>query len=234
MALVDGLQGVRSAVALQMGLHLVTPAMTRFKSGLHLPEMLKAMGKHTLTARLEKTGWQSKIFDSALRMLPAEESCTSPVCRRITFMYGPLYEHEQLNRPMHEAIHELFGVTSLKAFEQLARMVRQGHAVKADGGTYMRNLDRLAIPITYIHGESNRCFLPESTNKTFEALVQENGRDFYKRIVIPGYGDVDCMIGKNAARDVYPLILAHLRSRQVQSHHANPRSGGSRPSPVNS
>jgi len=31
--------------------------MARLKSGLHLPEMLKAMGKHTLTARLEKTGW---------------------------------------------------------------------------------------------------------------------------------------------------------------------------------
>ena len=216
MALVEGMQGVRSAVCLQMGLHLLTPTMTRLKSGLHLPEMLKAMGKHTLTARLEKTGWQSRIFDATLRMLPAEDSCTSRVCRRITFMYGPLYEHEQLNRPMHDAIHELFGVTSLSAFDQLARMVRHGHAVRMDGATYLKNLDRLGLPITFIHGEKNHCFLPESTKATYDALVKANGPELYNRVVVPGYGDVDCVIGKHASRDVYPLILAHLRSPAVQ------------------
>jgi cholesterol oxidase len=216
MALVEGLQGVRSAVCLQMGLHLVTPPMTRLKSGLHVPEMLKAMGKHTLTARLEKSGWQSKIFDATLRMLPTEDSCTSRVCRRITFMYGPLYEHEQLSRAMHDAIHELFGVTSLSAFEQLARMVRQGHAVKMDGATYLKNLDRLAMPITFIHGENNRCFLPESTKATYDALVKANGAELYRRIVVPGYGDIDSIIGKHASHDVYPLSLTHLRSPLLQ------------------
>jgi cholesterol oxidase len=65
--------------------------MSRVKSGLHLPNVLKAMGKQSLTARVERRGWQSKVFDAALQMLPVEESCTSRVCRRITFMYGPLY-----------------------------------------------------------------------------------------------------------------------------------------------
>jgi cholesterol oxidase len=150
-------------------------------------------------------------------MLPAEETCTSPVCRRITFMYGPLYEHEQLNRAVHDSVHELFGVTSLSAFDQLARMVRQGHAVKTDGATYLKNLDRLAIPITYLHGEKNRCFLPSSTLTTFDALAQANGPQHYHRVVIADYGDIDCIIGKNASRDVFPLILAHLRSPAVKA-----------------
>jgi len=217
MALIEGLKGVRSAVCLQMGLHLVTPPLARFKSGLHLPEVLKAFGKQSLTARTEMTGWQSRIFDTALRMLPAEETCNNPVCRRITFMYGPLFEHEQLNRTMHDGIHELFGVTSLSAFDQLARMVRAGHAVKMDGSTYMRNLDRLAIPITYLHGENNRCFLPSSTQDTLDALAKENGPQLYHRVVVPDYGDIDCIIGKYAARDVFPLILAHLRSPAVKA-----------------
>jgi cholesterol oxidase len=218
MALVDGLHGVRSAVCLQMGLHLVTPPMSRVKSGLYLPNMLKAIGKQSLTARVERRGWQSKVFDAALQMLPVEESCTSRVCRRITFMYGPLYEHDQLNRATHDVIHELFGVTSLSAFDQLARMVRRGHAVRTDGGTYLRNLERLALPITYIHGDRNKCFLPESTEKTFDALGAANGRDRYRRVVVPGYGDVDCVIGKNAVRDVFPLILEHLRPSAVPSY----------------
>ena len=221
MALVEGLQGVRSAVCLQMGLHLLTPTMARLKSGLHLPEVLKAFGKQTLTARTGGQGWQARVFDAALRILPAEETCTSPVCRRITFMYGPLYEHEQINRAVHEAIHELFGVTSLSAFDQLAGMVRQGHAVKTDGATYLKDLDRLALPITYLHGEKNRCFLPSSTQATIDALSTANGPAHYNRVVVTGYGDIDCIIGKHAARDVFPLILAHLRSPAVQASGAD-------------
>ena len=232
MAIIEGLQGVRSAVCLQMGLHLVTPSMARLKSGLHVPEMLKAIGKQSLTARVESHGWKARIFDAALRMLPTEESCTSPVCRRITFMYGPLYEHSQLNRPVHDAIHELFGVTSLTVFEQLARMVRQGHAVRADGSTYLQSLERLAMPMTYIHGECNRCFLPGSTQLTFDLLSKTNGGDLYRRILVPGYGDIDCVIGKHASRDVFPLILNHLRSHIGPAHAATSNAADTAPSPA--
>ena len=92
-------------------------------------------------------------------------------------------------------------------------MVRQGHAVRSDGTTYLRELDRLAIPITFLHGEENECFLPESTRATFEMLCEANGAQDYRHTVVPGYGDVDCLIGKNAVRDVYPLILEHLKAR---------------------
>jgi cholesterol oxidase len=147
-------------------------------------------------------------------------------------MYGPLYEHEQLNRPVHDAIHEMFGVTSLTVFEQLARMVRLGHAVKTDGTTYLRDLERLAIPITYIHGEVNRCFLPASTQATFDLLSKTNGGDRYRRIVVPGYGDIDCVIGKNAAHDVFPLILNHLQAQTGQAYDAAASNAPSAPSPA--
>jgi cholesterol oxidase len=232
MALIEGLQGVRSAVCLQMGMHLITPSMARLKSGLHLPDVLKAFGKQSLTARTNLKGWQSRIFDTALRLLPAEESCTNPVCRRITFMYGPMYEHEQLNRPVHDGLHELFGVTSLSAFNQLARMVRLGHAVKTDGTSYLHDLERLAIPITYLHGENNHCFLPSSTLATYDVLASANGAQHYQRIVIPDYGDIDCLIGKHADRDVFPLILEHLRSRAAQPFDANTNTTDELPSPA--
>jgi cholesterol oxidase len=215
MALVEGMQGVRSAVCMQAGLHLVTPTVSRVKAGLHLPGVLRALGKQSLTARSGGHGWRSKLFDAALRAVPVklQETCTSSICRRITFMYGPLYKHDQLNRATHDAMHELFGVASLTVFEELARMVRQGHAARADGTTYLRDLDRLAIPITFIHGQDNGCFLPESTLATFEMLCQTNGSALYRRTVVPGYGDVDCLIGKNAVREIFPIILEHLNAR---------------------
>jgi cholesterol oxidase len=213
MSLVNGLDGVRSAVCLQGGLHLATQTVARLKAGLHLPGVLKALGKKSLTAHDGGNGgWQARLFDASLRLLPLElaESCTSTVCRRITFMYGTLFDHDQLNRTTHDALHEMFGVVSLTAFDHLAQMVRAGHAVGVDGETYLRNLDRLAIPMTFLHGGDNRCFLPEGTARTFEALSAANGAALYRRTVIPAYGDIDPVIGKNAVRDVFPLVLEHL------------------------
>ena len=75
---------------------------------------------------------------------------------------------------------------------------------------YLPHLDRLALPISFIHGAENACFLPESTRLTMTRLVNANGADYYERHVVPEYGHIDCIFGKNAARDVYPYILRHL------------------------
>ena len=49
----------------------------------------------------------------------------------------------------------------------------------------------------------------------FDALRAANGSALYRRHVIPGYGHIDCIYGKDAVRDVYPLILAHLDETAV-------------------
>jgi cholesterol oxidase len=213
MSMVDGLEGVRSAVCSQGGLYLSTPKTARLKAGLHLPGVLKAMGKQSLRADAGGAkGWKDRLVDAGLRLLPVEfeEWCKSPVCRRITFMYGPLYEHDQINLATHDALHEMFGVVSLDVFDHLAKMVRAGHALNADGVSYVRDLRRLALPITFLHGEENACFLPASTLKTMKVLAEANGPELYRHEVIPDYGDMDCIIGKDAARDVFPRILRHL------------------------
>jgi cholesterol oxidase len=68
----------------------------------------------------------------------------------------------------------------------------------------------MAIPIRFIHGARNKCFLPESTEKTLAALAARNGEALYSRRVIPGYGHIDCIFGKSADSDVYPHIVEHL------------------------
>jgi len=34
----------------------------------------------------------------------------------------------------------------------------------------------------------------------------------YERYLIPGYGHIDCIFGKNAALDVYPTIASYLNA----------------------
>ena len=214
MGLLAGLDGVRSAVSSQIATHIKAPGLTRLKSGLHLPSLLDAVGVDSLTAYVDRhTNWRERLYDAALRLYPLEEEehCNSPVCHRISFMYALLYEHDQLNLATHNTLHETFGVANIDAFEHLALMTRRGHLVTADNqDIYLPHLDRLAIPIAFIHGAENECFLPESTEITYNLLREKNGRGLYSRHVIPNYGHIDCIFGQNAANDVYPFILHHL------------------------
>ena len=212
MAMLAGLQGVRSAACSQIATHIVAPTLNKIRTGLHLPEFLDQVGIKSLTAYVDThADWQNRLYDRALELYPVGQTCNSPVCKRITFMYAPLYQHETLNEATHDALHEMFGIANMDAFEGLALMTRVGHLVDAEGQeVYLPHLDRLAIPITFIHGALNQCFLPESTEITYKLLGEKNGKELYTRHVIPGYGHIDSIYGKNAVNDVYPYVLEHL------------------------
>lgn len=216
MAMLAGLKGVRSILFSQIAANIVTPAAAKIKSGLYLPTLLDQFGISSLTAYADtKENWEQKLFDTWLKYtnLTIEEQCPNAVCRRISFLYGQLFEHAQLNTMTHNALHEMFGLANIKSFEHLALLVRKGHLVNAHGEeSYMPHLERLALPITFIHGQENRCFLPESTAITYQLLIEKNGASFYERYVIPNYGHIDCIFGRNAVNDVYMHILNHLEA----------------------
>ena len=152
------------------------------------------------------------MYDQVLRLYPAgRERCNSPVCRRILFMYGEVFDHDQLNDATHDALHEVFGVANLTTLNHISTMLRKGHTVRADGeDAYLPHAARLKLPIAFLHGEHNRLFLPEGSEATYNWLCEQNGAEHYVRHVVPGYAHMDCFIGKDAARDVYPIILAEL------------------------
>ncbi|MGI8800753.1 MAG: alpha/beta fold hydrolase [Solirubrobacteraceae bacterium] len=213
-AMLAGLEGVRSAVISQISADVVAPLGSRLKAGLHLPDVLDEVGVDDLDAYTDThAGWRGRVFNAATRLIPAqgEQPCESPVCHRITFMYAPLYEHDQLNEATHEALHEMFGVANIDSFKHLARMIRAEHVVGADGGErYLPHLDRMAIPIAFVHGAKNSCFLTESIERTVARLGEANGAELYTRHEIPGYGHIDCIFGRDAAGDVYPHMVSHL------------------------
>ncbi len=216
MAMLKGLQGVRSVVCSQVAAHQVGPSMTRIKCGLYMPKFLDLLGVKSLTAYVDgHAGWEAKLYETAMKLypIPASQRCNNPVCHRITFMYSQAFEHSNLNALTHDSLHELFGIASIGGFEHLAHMVRKGHIVTAGGkDAYLPHLRRLAIPIAFLHGARNRCFLPESTRLTYNLLRAKNGEKLYTRYVIPHYGHSDCILGKDAARDVYPYIARHLEA----------------------
>ena len=220
MAMLAGLEGVRSAVCSQIATHFVTPKITQMKAGVHLPKVLETLGVQSLTAYVDShADWKDRLLDTALTVYPIEpdEQCKSPVCHRITFLYALLYEHDQLNAATHNTLHETFGIANIRVFDHLGLLTRRAKLVSADDqDVYLPHLERLNIPIAFIHGGENSCFLPESTEKTFNALRDTNGGGLYSRHIIPNYGHIDCIFGKNAAKDVYPIILKHLEGKEEE------------------
>ncbi|MFB9331163.1 alpha/beta fold hydrolase [Paenibacillus aurantiacus] len=214
MSMLKGLQGIRSIILTQIGAHFKPPLLNRLKVGIYTPTFLRALGIDSLQAYSDaRDDWSDRLYNQVLKLypLPEEERCHSPVCRRATFMYGLLFEHEQLNNLTHECLYEMFGGGNMTAFEHLALVFREEKLLRHDGAdTYMKHFDRLALPITFIHGEKNQVNTPEGTKLTYNQLCEHNDPSLYKHYVIPNYGHIDCLFGKNAVRDVYPQIIEHL------------------------
>lgn len=212
MSMLSGrLQGVRSAICSQLGFYPVSPPENQLKAAFDFGSFMKALGIDTVTTNFNRNDWNDVLADALVKLNVDGPPCNSAVCRRIWLIYGVVYKHEQLNDATHNAIHEMFGVANITAFNHIALMVRKGQIVDKDGNdVYLPNIARLSIPIVLLQAAQNRLFLPEGTEKTFELLSQKNAPGLYTRIVIPNYDHMDCFIGRDAARDVFPLVLGQL------------------------
>ena len=110
MAMLAGLRGVRSAVCSQMGTDIATSKAARLKAGLHMPELLEGLDIRSLSAEVtNEERWYEKLYDRALQFTSFDHGCRSPVCRRINFLYGPIFRHENLNNASHEALVKCLG-----------------------------------------------------------------------------------------------------------------------------
>lgn len=145
--------------------------------------------------------------------------CRNDVCRQVSFTYGSgrpaLWSHANLDRDTHEWIRGEFSKVPMSFFAQMDASVRAGHLVSVSRRDGLPSEYGVAPPRTHARwvlfaGRDNRCFLPESQERTFSWLdAHEPGR--HALHVVPGYGHLDVFLGRNAARDVFPAMLAELR-----------------------
>ncbi|KAK0642795.1 hypothetical protein DIS24_g8645 [Lasiodiplodia hormozganensis] len=156
-------------------------------------------------------------IDQALRFYPVErkaEVCRSAVCHRFSLTYGRCWEHANLNRATHERLGELLGGVHMRMLSQTMAMGRAGHVLDGEGGDTVateRGWERLrGLPILFVSGGANVVYDPESTFVTYDALRRRFGPDLYSRRVVQGYGHLDTWMGKDSARDVFPVMREHL------------------------
>lgn len=142
-----------------------------------------------------------------------DEDCLSPTCHRIYASYGPVIAHKNLNQATHDGMRDIFGMVATKPFEQLGLILQKGRIVDHLGrDRYLPHVERLDLPIHIMSGELNQILLPESGYLTLTWLKQSlpKSPNPFTRETLHGYAHNDCIVGKDAWKDIFPQILRKL------------------------
>jgi pimeloyl-ACP methyl ester carboxylesterase len=145
--------------------------------------------------------------------------CDFRACHMISFMWGAgnpgLWSHENLAPETHARVADLFGANGLHYYRHMRRMVRAGHAIRHDDRfpalpkDYLALAEHIGTPVLFLTGDRNHVF--RDSNIVCHQIMSKARPGLHELQVLPGYGHVDPIIGKDAARDVFPHILEFLR-----------------------
>lgn len=211
MSLLSGLEGVRSAICSCLGLFPEGPGLNKLKARLHVGQALTKARIMRMSTDYHPEQLDDRFLDALMHLYPTKERCKNPVCRRIEFLYGDVYDHDQLNHETHWAMHEWFGRASITTLNHVGRMLLVNQVVDKHGNdVYLPHAERMNLPLTWLHGRHNNLFRLAGAQKTFDWLSERNGPENYRMRIIEDYAHMDCWIGEHAARDVFPVALEEL------------------------
>ncbi|MEZ5343596.1 MAG: GMC oxidoreductase [Acidimicrobiales bacterium] len=212
MAVLAGLDGIRSAVCSQFAVHPRTSLLNRAKNALHLVDLFYYVGIRAMAPE-RGTGFRARAIDLAAGLLPIPkgEACQEPVCRWLNAVFGLTHAHSQLNAETHAAFPTTFGTGQVTPLRQLSLITRRGKVVDHTGkNSYLPLVERLGLPILFIQGSENYIFKPKGMAKTLKWLRSNHDPSLFKLLYLDGYAHLDGIVGRDAARDVFPEIIAHL------------------------
>jgi len=207
---------VETVVTNAVSLHPVVPAWSAVKLRALAPVMAR-LTSHVSPAWGDRPVGRFAHLVRAL-VLATHRECRNNVCRLVSFTYGAghpaLWSHENLDTDTHDWVRGEFGDVPMSFFAQMRRCVTAGHLVPVSerpglAPSYVAEAPKTDARFVFLAGEDNLCFLPESQRRTYGFFEQHRpGRDTLH--VLPGYGHLDVFFGKDAHRDVHPLVLSEL------------------------
>lgn len=217
MALVAGLlPEVSRVVSNAVALHTLVPPLARLKSIIATNTVGSLFDYLNPQWGLHVSGFAPRLIDWWVRATHHE--CRNAVCRHASFTYGAgfptLWLHENLDETTHEWLKGEFAHVPMTFFRQMKRCIAAGHLVStgrydALPQNFVAQAPRTDARITFLGGERNDCFVPEGMARSCDFFERHApGRhSFYE---VAGYGHLDIFMGKNAARDILPLIVDEL------------------------
>ncbi|GEO07366.1 hypothetical protein AAE02nite_50300 [Adhaeribacter aerolatus] len=218
MSVVAGLvPQVTNIVSNAVSLHPVVPDFSRFKLSVMVPMVKQLTDYLNPQWGIKAPSLTAKMVNTLVQLTHHE--CNNSVCKQVSFTYGSgfpaLWRHENLNDETHEWIKSQFAAVPMTFYKQIARSVKAGHLMSIEKKKELPDSFVAAAPatearISFFAGGKNLCFLPDSQVQSFKYF--DNLRQNYHALrVLPDYSHLDVFIGKNAYKDVFPLMLQELR-----------------------
>ncbi len=207
---------VRTIVSNAVSLHPVIPGVSQLKGRVIAPQLARFNPYMSPRWALEPPTLFAKAMVRTVKLTHHE--CDNTVCRMVSFTYGTgfpcLWSHDLITDDVHDWIEGEFAEVPFTFFAQMMRSVVRGHLVPMDDGLGLPRSLVAAPPATdarfvLLAGAENKCFLPESQERTF-AFLDGHRRGYHALHVLPRYGHLDVFLGRDAGRDVFPLILEEL------------------------
>ena len=199
-----------------VSLHTVVPAWSSFKMRVSVP-MLKPLTPYLDPQwGIDAPTMLAKAVTELVRLTHHE--CNNIVCKMVSFTYGAgfpaLWAHVNLNDETHNWLRQEFAKVPMTFFSQMIQCVHHGHLVSVDGlkelpPDFVQQPPQTDARFAFFAGLNNHCFLPQSQSDTYD-YFNKHATNRHLLHLLPNYGHLDPFIGKDASRDIFPLMYQEL------------------------
>jgi cholesterol oxidase len=223
MSLFGGrLPGIASVTCNSVALTPRVPAWSRLKLRFGPPLMQYLLGISSLDPRFARSPALTRDWALAKAVSLAHRECQVSACHMVSFMWGSghpaMYEHDNLMPVTHERMADLCSSVGLNYYRHVTKMVQAGHAVKCNPGDprhrdlpddYLARAADVETPVLLLTGDHNRVFT--DSNIVCHQVLSKLSPVRHELEILPGYGHLDPIVGKNAHLDVFPRIGQFLK-----------------------
>jgi pimeloyl-ACP methyl ester carboxylesterase len=218
------LPGLASVTCNSVALTPHVPAWSKIKLGFGPPLMEYLLGISSLDPRFATSPVLTRDWIMGKLVSLGHRECQVSACHMLSFMWGSghpaMYEHDNLLSVTHERMADLCSSCGLNYYRHVAKMVRAGHAVKCDPGDprhrdlpddYLSRASQIKTPILLLTGDRNRVFT--DSNIVCHRLLAQASPGLHELEILPGYGHLDPIVGKDSHLDVFPRISQFLKQQ---------------------
>ena len=213
---------VKLIISNAVSLHPVVPNYSLFKLWGYIPLVQPFYTYINPQWGLHAPDLKSKLLSLVVRLTHHERDTL--VGKFVSFTYGSgfpaLWRLENLDETTMEWIQNEFAEVPVTFFQHMRKCVRAGVLIPNDD-----NETRDYVPpepaangdarIVLFAGSKNKCFLAESQKRTY-AYLEKMTPGKHSLHVMDNYSHLDIFFGKNAHKDIFPLMLQELDRTKTQ------------------
>ena len=214
------LPGITSVTCNSVALTPRVPAWSRVKLRYGPPVFEYLFGFSYLDPRFSRSPVLTRDWALGRLIDLVHRECDVRECHMLSFMWGSghpaMYEHDNLLPVTHERMADLCSACGIYYDRHVAKMVRAGHAVKYDDrahpdlpDNYLANADKVTTAVLLLTGDRNRVFT--DSNIVCHQVLSKVMPGPCELEILPGYGHLDPLVGKNSHLDVFPKIDQFLK-----------------------